>query len=296
MTDGSRRLRSLLAEDRLIAAPGATDAFTARLIESLGFPAIYLGGNAIGLHLAAGQPLVTLTETVDCARQVLGAIEVPLIVDAGAGFGEPAHTHRAVRELERAGIAAIHIDDQPYPKRARYHVGQGGLAPMEEVAGKLAIACEARRSKDFLIFARTDALRVTGSLDETIARCRAYVAAGVDGLMVLDLAPADAAAVRQAVPDVPLAWFVSPATPPPPLAELAAAGFKLALYPFNTVAAIAEAVINTWTTLRDTGALAQSPAMLSHLRNSVQELIGMKTYWDIEARTVAAPTKETKTS
>jgi len=294
MTEAARRLRALLAQDRLIAAPGATDAFTARLIESLGFPAIYLGGNAIGLHLAAGQPLVTLTETVDCARQVLGAIDAPLIVDAGAGFGEPAHTHRAVRELERAGIAAIHIDDQPYPKRARYHVGQGGLAPMAEVAGKLAIACEARRSQDFMIFARTDALRVTGSLDETIARCRAYVAAGVDGLMVLDLTPADAATVRQAVPGVPLAWFVSPAMPAPPLRELAAAGFKLALYPFNTVAAIAEAVTSTWTALRDSGEIPQSPAMLSHLRNSVQELIGMKTYWDIEARTVAAP-KETKT-
>ncbi len=287
MIDPGARLRAMLAGDGLIAAPGAYDPFTARIIESLGFPAVYLGGNAIGLHLAVGQPFVTLTETVDCARRVVGAINVPLIVDAGAGFGEPAHAHRAVRELERAGVAAIHIDDQPYPKRAQYHVGKGGLAPLSDSVAKISVALAARESADVLIFARTDALRVTRSLDETIARCRAYAQAGVDGLMALDLAPADAARVREAVPQTPLCWFVSPATPAPALSELEAGGFKLALYPFNTAAAIAAAVTATWTSLRETGNLAQSPATLADLRHSLQDLIGMKAYWDIEARTIA---------
>jgi 2-methylisocitrate lyase-like PEP mutase family enzyme len=277
----------LMESGDFIAAPGAFDPFTARLIESMGFPAIYLGGNAIGLHLCVGQPMVTLTETVECARQVLAAIDTPLIVDAGAGFGEPAHAHRAVRALESAGIAAIHLDDQPYPKRAHYHAGKGGLAPVGDVVDKLSIALAARRNPDFMIFARTDALRVTKSLEQTVERCRAYVDAGVDGLLVLDLAPDQVAAIGRELPGTPLAWFVSPSMPAPSLKELQAAGFKLALYPFNTVAAIAEAVTAVWTPLREEGRLQQSPVALGKLRDSVQHLIGMPLYWDIEQRTVA---------
>jgi 2-methylisocitrate lyase-like PEP mutase family enzyme len=287
LSGGPAQLRSLMSGRRLIAAPGAFDPFTARIIESIGFPAVYLGGNAIGLHLCAGQPMITLTETVECARRVLGAINAPLIVDAGAGFGEPAHTHRAVRELERAGIAAIHIDDQPYPKRAHYHVGQGGLAPAGHVVDRLSVALQARRNPDFMIFARTDALRVTRSIDETVERCRAYVETGVDALMVLDLAPDQAAAIRRQLPGTPLAWFVSPSIQAPSLQELEAAGFKLALYPFNTVAAIAEAVTATWVALHDGGRLPQSSMALGELRDSVQRLIGMPVYWDIERSTFA---------
>ena len=121
------RLRRLMAAGGTLAAPGASDPFTARIIERAGFQAVYLGGNALGLSLAKGQPFVTLTETVDAAARIARVIEAPLIVDAGAGFGEPAHVHRAVIELESAGVAALHIDDQPYPKQARYHRGAGGL-------------------------------------------------------------------------------------------------------------------------------------------------------------------------
>ncbi len=243
----------------------------------------------MGLHLGVGQPFVTMTETVDCARQVLGAISVPLIVDAGAGFGDVAHTHRTTRELERAGAAAIHIDDQPYPKRAHYHLGKGGLAPLPETVSKLSAALAARRSAEFLIFARTDALRVTGSMDQTVERCHAYAEAGVDGLLILDLAPEDLKAVKHRLPNLPIAWFVSPATPPPNLRRMEEAGFKLALYPFNTVAAVVEAVTATWSALRRDGELPQSAELLASLRRSVQELIGMDAYWEIEERGTAAP-------
>jgi methylisocitrate lyase len=289
MNDATSKLRAMMRSGRFIAAPGAMEPFTARIIENLGFPAIYLGGNAMGLHLSVGQPMVTLTETVACARAVLGAIDVPLIVDAGAGFGEPAHTHRAVRELERAGIAAIHIDDQPYPKRAHYHAGQGGLAPLKDAVQKLAVALSARRGHDFQIFARTDALRVTKSIEKTVERCRAYAAAGIDALMVLDLAPDQVPAIRAAVPNVPLAWFVSPSIPAPSLRELKAAGFQLALFPFNTVAAVAETVTALWTGLRDHGRIGQSPEMLAEWRHSVQDLIGMATYWEIEKQSLPRP-------
>jgi methylisocitrate lyase len=277
-------LRALLKAGGLIAAPGAIDALTARIIAAQGFSAIYLGGNAIGLHLGVGQPFVTLTETVECARQIVGAVGVPLIVDAGAGFGDAAHVHRATRELERAGVAAIHIDDQPYPKRAHYHLGKGELAPVSETVAKLEAALAARRDPDLLIFARTDALRVTRSIEETIARCHTYADAGADALMVLDLSADDLARIRDRLPDVPLAWFVSPPMSTTNLKILEDSGFKLALFPFNTVAAIVEAVTAIWASLRADGAVPQTAEQLASLRHSVQELIGMDAYWAIEKR------------
>ncbi len=144
-----------------------------------------------------------------------------------------------------------------------------------------------------MIFARTDALRVTRSIEQTIERCRAYADAGVDALMVLDLAPEQIATIRGELPDIPLAWFVSPSIQAPSLQELQAAGFKLALYPFNTIAAVTEAVTATWSALREHGRLQQSSATLGQLRDSVQHLIGMPNYWDIERRLTAPDQAQT---
>ena len=278
-----------LCERGFFAAPGALDAFSARIIESVGFEAIYLAGNALGLHLCAGQPFVTMTETVDCARQITGAITVPLIVDAGAGFGEPAHTYRAVRELERAGISAIHIDDQPYPKRASYHLGDGGLASIASASEKFRTAVSAKRHQEFWIVARTDALKVTGSMSETMRRCVAYVEAGVDALMVLNLPLDDLAQLRKEVPSTPIAWFAAPSKPAPHLQDIEAAGFSFALFPFDTVAAIASAVRHTWTSFRETGRASLTSQDISSTARWVQELIGMDIYHEIEARQPREP-------
>ena len=279
------RLRAVLAAGSLVVAPGALEPFTARIIERLGFPAVYLGGNAMGLHLAAGQPLLTMTEAVESARRVASVIEVPLIADADAGFGDAAHTARTVREFERAGVAAIHIEDQPFPKRAHYHVGKGRLAPVEEVVEKLRVAVAARRDPDLLVIARSDALRVTGSLEETAGRCTAYLAASADMLMVLDLGLEAAAELRRRLPGARLAWIGGVADPGPSLAEIEAAGFGLAVFPFNTIAAITQAVGATWSALRDGGRLAQSPELLAAARREVLELVPLQAYLEIESRT-----------
>ena len=178
------RLRALIREGRTLAAPGAMDPFTARLIERAGFSAVYLGGNALGLSLAKGQPLITLTETVQAAAAIVRTTDLPLIVDAGAGFGSPAHVHRTVREIESTGAAGLHIDDQPYPKRPGYHRGDGGLASTEEMAARLKVAVQARRDRDFLLVGRTDVWRVTGSMAQVIERGRAYAATGIDALKI----------------------------------------------------------------------------------------------------------------
>src|SRR5512136_2895087 len=107
----------------MIVAPGAYDALTAKVVESLGFKAAYMGGWISGAHLCVTEPLMTLTEQVTNASWCTRVLKIPFIVDADAGFGEPVHTYRAVQEFERAGVAAIHIEDLVFPKRAHYHKG-----------------------------------------------------------------------------------------------------------------------------------------------------------------------------
>lgn len=279
MRSPGARLREALSEG-MVAAPGACDPFTARLIARAGFTTLYLGGNALGLSLAKGQPIVTLTETVAHSSAIVLATGLPLIVDAGAGFGSPTHVLRTVRELEHAGVAALHIDDQPYPKSPGYHRGDGGLAPVEEMEQRLRAAVAARRDRDLLLIARTDALRVSG-LDEALDRARAYRAAGADAVIILDLGPDQCAAAQAALPGVPLVWIGGVVPPVPSRDDLAAAGFAIALYPFNTIAAIAEIVSCLWNRFGVTGRLDQSDALLRRMRPELADIAGMTDYWDL---------------
>lgn len=276
------RLRAIIGSG-FHAIPGIYDVLTACLIERLGFAALYLPGNALGLQLGAGQPLVTLTETVDATRRIAGALNVPLIVDAGAGFGAEIHVHRTVRELSSAGAAAIHIDDQPYPKQAAYHAGNGRVAHADELAAKLRTAKAARGEGDMLLIARSDVWKVTGSIEETIRRAQIYVEAGADALMILNLPAEHSATVRDAVPQTPLIWFATPSDAPPPAGDLAAAGFSLGLYPFDAIAAAAQAVVATWRDFATSGVPLRPDVSIRSTVKLVQEAIGMDHYLDIEA-------------
>src|SRR5579871_3968201 len=197
MPDGSsaQLLRRRLAGGPLLVAPGVCDPYTARIVEDLGFEALYLGGNALGLQLGVGQPFVTLTETAAAVHAIARVAHSPVICDGGAGFGDAAHAAVAMRALRHAGAAAVHVDDQLYPKRAHYHKGRGRLAETEVVCGRLRAMRQAGDQLPLLI-ARTDAFRVTGSVDQVIERGRRYIDAGAEGLMPLDLPPAELAAVR----------------------------------------------------------------------------------------------------
>lgn len=277
------KIHDLLAAHGMVAAPGVGDPFSARLVERVGFKCLYLGGNALGVTLAKGQPLITLTETVDCAARIVRTSRLPLIVDAGAGFGAPPHVHRTVLEIESTGAAALHIDDQPYPKRPSYHRGKGGLASLEEAAQRIAVAVRARRDPDFPIFARTDAYRATGSIDETVRRSQAYLAAGADGLVLLDVErQEDLVRIRAALPKTILIWIGGVQPPIPAIDELQHRGFDIALYPFNTVAAIAQAVTDLWTAVRDTGHVPQTDTFITRMRKEISVISGMETYWKIE--------------
>ena len=171
-------LRKLIAAPGLIRAINVYDPLTARIAESLGFQALGLGGFQLGAHLCTTEPLLTMTEVINGARYITQAISIPLKVDCGAGFGEPVHVTRTVRESEAAGIACIHIEDQVFPKRAHYHKGIEHIISSEEMIDKIKAAVAARTDPDFVIVGRTDAMR-THDVKEGIRRANLYAEAGL---------------------------------------------------------------------------------------------------------------------
>ncbi|TWT40273.1 Methylisocitrate lyase [Phycisphaerae bacterium RAS1] len=176
------RMRTLLARS-CTAMPGATNALTARLIERMGFEAMYLSG-AVLANSVIGVPdtgLTTLSEAAAHARRCAAVTTIPIIMDADTGFGESEeNAARTVQEYEHAGLAGLHLEDQEFPKRCGHLPGKR-LVPADEFCIKLAAAAAARRDKDFVIIARTDARGVT-TYDDAVARAHAYLKAGADAI------------------------------------------------------------------------------------------------------------------
>jgi len=175
----ARRFRELLRSQHLVVAPGAYDGMTTRLVDQAGFDAVYMTG--AGTAAAHGYPdygLITASEMVANASRMANATSLPIIADADTGYGNELNVTRTVRDFEKAGVAAIHIEDQLSPKRCG-HLDGKQVIPADEFASKIAAAVAARRDPDFLIIARTDARAIVG-LDEAIARANAALDAGAD--------------------------------------------------------------------------------------------------------------------
>jgi len=228
------RLRELLASSDLIVAPGAYDALSARLITQAGFPVAYMTGFGTAASML-GQPdvgLVTMSEMVHRAAALTSVMgDCPLIADADTGYGNPINVRRTLREYERAGVAAIHIEDQVWPKRCGHMEGKR-VIPLEEMVQKIRAAVDARENPDFVIIARTDANGVYG-LKEAIRGARAYREAGADMLLIEALrSPEEMFLVTETFRDIPLVfnWVESSKTPLLSLDELHRLGFKLVLF------------------------------------------------------------------
>ena len=225
-------LRDLLSRPGMTIAPGAYDAIGARLIEQAGFAAVYMTG--AGTSAARGYPdfgLLTMSEMVDNAAVMARSIAVPLIADADTGYGNELNVTRTVREYEARGVAAIHIEDQVAPKRCG-HLDGKEVVSREEFASKIRAAVEARRSKEFVVIARTDS-RAMMSLDEAIARANAALEAGADIAFVeATQSVEEAAAVPKRVRG-PCLLNVVPGgrTPVTNLRDAEAMGYKLAILP-----------------------------------------------------------------
>ena len=226
------RLRTLLASGKMIVAPGAIDGITGNAIDRAGFSAAYMTG--AGTSATLGYPdygLITMTEMVANATRIVNSISIPLISDADTGYGNELNVFRTVREFEAAGVAAIHIEDQVFPKRCG-HLDNKEVTSREDYIAKIRAAAAARRTKDFVIIARTDSRAVVG-LDEAIARARLALANGADVAFV------EAPQTLEEVSSIPR-WVGGPCllnvvrggkTPDVPLADAEAMGYRIAILP-----------------------------------------------------------------
>ncbi len=247
--------RELLAAPGIIAAPGAYDCLTAAIIERAGFPAVYMTG--AGTSVARlGYPdlgFATMSEMVANAASIAATVGVPVIADADTGYGDVLQVRRTIQEYERAGVAAVHLEDQESPKRCG-HLDNKQVVPIEEMTRKLRAATEARTDPDFTIIARTDALAVTG-WDDTLRRAEAYVKAGADMLFIEAIQTREQAAILTSRFDVPLLYnFVETGKSPLLSAsELEALGFKMVIYPVSALLTVTKVIGDLMDGLKESG-------------------------------------------
>jgi 2-methylisocitrate lyase-like PEP mutase family enzyme len=240
-------LQELRRRDAMVTAPGAYDCITARMVEQAGFSAVYMTG--AGTAAALGYPdygLVTMSEMVENAGRIAAAVKTPLIADADTGYGNELNVVRTVREYEQRGVAGIHIEDQGFPKKCG-HLENKAIIPLEDYLAKIRAAVGARRDRDFLIIARTDARAVLG-FEEAIRRANSSLDAGAD--MAFVEAPEtleEVAAVPRLVHGPCLLNMVwRGKTPDVSINEAQAMGYKLAILPvllFNAVVGVCDQML-----------------------------------------------------
>lgn len=258
----STRLRALLAEGRTLFIPGCYNAMSARVLDHVGFPAIYMSGYGSSLSMI-GMPdagLITMTEMQLNAKYIVNAVSVPVIADADNGFGNAINAMRCVREYIQTGVAAIHIEDQVAPKRCG-HVAGREVIPVQEAVGKFRAADAARREldPDFVIIARSDARGAHGgSLADAIDRVNAYLDAGAD--MAFVEGPTSLEEVEQVCRQVrgPVFYNMTGVSPRMSLETMQQLGIAITITAGTTMRATLQSVYDIAVKLRDEGPMAEA--------------------------------------
>jgi 2-methylisocitrate lyase-like PEP mutase family enzyme len=232
MMRASAQLRELLRGGDVVVAPGVWDGLSARLVARAGFPAAYATGG--GIARSMGYPDLGLLSLSEIASRLANIVEhagVPVIADADTGYGNALNVQRAVREFERAGIAALHLEDQTFPKRCG-HYDDKSVIPAGEMAQKLRAARDAMTDPDIILIARTDALAVEG-LEAAVERAQAYAAAGADVIFIeapVSLEQIETIARRVPQPKL-INMFQGGKTPLVPVARLKGLGYQIVIIP-----------------------------------------------------------------
>ena len=285
VSDRRRWLRAAVDERRALLVPGAANALTARVIEDAGFEVAYVTGAGVANTLL-GVPdigLVTLTEIVQTTEAIAEICSLPLIVDIDTGFGNAVNTRRTVRLLERAGAAAVQIEDQVFPKKCGHFDGKG-VIPAGEMVSKIKAAVDAREDGNLLVIARTDARAIEG-LDAAIERAERYVEAGADVTFVeAPTSPDEMRAITARLPVPQVAnLVVGGRTPLLPQAELAALGFSIVLYANTPLQAAMRAMSEVLGALKRDGGLDAVKDRLAGFEER-QRLVDKATYDALEKR------------
>ena len=284
-----KRLRKLVEAEEILILPGAYDALSAKLVQAAGFRAVYLTGYGQSAS-KLGEPdvgLMCMSEMAERTRDIAMAVDIPVACDADTGFGGPVNVIRTVREYERAGAAAIQLEDQTMPKKCGHMLGRQ-VVPAEEMAEKIRAAAAARGDPDFLIIARTDARTEHGS-DEALRRGRLYEEAGADIIFIESLETVDEMKrVNREIRKPTIANMVEGGrTPFLPARELQEIGYSAVIFPITTLYAAAKAVYDVLADLRENGTSAGSADRMLCFRE-FNELIGLPAVRKIESGDLSA--------
>ncbi|MFP6869995.1 MAG: isocitrate lyase/PEP mutase family protein [Nitrospinota bacterium] len=288
ISDVHAKFHALRDGNRFIPALGVWDAYTARVAERLGIECVHLGGYRMGVHYVTSEPLLSMTEVAQTCRYVTAAVDIPVVVDVGAGFGEPLHVMRMVREMERAGASCIQIEDQAYPKRVHYHKGVEHLIAPGEMVDKIKGALDARSGTGMTVMARTDAMRTHG-FEEGVRCARSYLDAGAEMVMVFPNTEEEARlAPREIGGNVTYTnsegnRFGRPTFTAAQFQEM---GYKLASYPAALLCPLTQEMKRVITNLVETGETDLPKDEMIAWRDEVEELIGLDALYRIESETV----------
>ncbi|MBM3487334.1 MAG: isocitrate lyase/PEP mutase family protein [Alphaproteobacteria bacterium] len=282
---GNRTLVERIRGGEFIVAPGVYDLISARIADTLGFPALYMTGYGV-VASYLGLPdagIATYNDMVGRARQIATRTATPLIADADTGYGGLLNVQYTVRGYEEAGVAAIQIEDQEFPKKCGHTPGRR-VVPLEDMVDKIRVARESRTSSDFLIIARTDA-RGQHGIDEALRRGEAFAKAGADILFIESPENEDEMARIGRTFDKPLVanMVEGGKTPVKTPAELKALGYQIAIFPAAGFLAAGATLRRVYTALRDEGSAAASGAELYDFV-AFSKLMGFQDVWDFEKR------------
>jgi 2-methylisocitrate lyase-like PEP mutase family enzyme len=279
-----QKLRAMLAKPGYTIVPGAYDTLSARLVQLAGFDAVYLTGG--GYSRANGYPdigLLTLTEIVQWISRTVEAVQVPVIADMDSGYGNALNVVRSVREYEKTGVAAFHLEDQISPKKCGHYEGKQ-VVGRSEMVGKIKAAVDTRRDADMVIIARSDARSIEG-LQAAIDRVNAYLEAGADVGFVEAPQSAEelAAAARQLVKPALVNIFEGGKTPALPARELEAMGYRVGIYPSQTHRAAIAAAKKVLAVLKRDGDTAAIERELATF-NDREEAVDTRRWRELESR------------
>ena len=253
-TKGSLR-RQIRSRNSIIVMPGVFDALSARIAQHVRFDAMFQTGYGSSASLL-GMPdfgFLNAGETVDNARRIIRAVDLPVIVDADTGYGNPLSVWRLVRDLESMGAAGIFLEDQVWPKRCGHMQGKS-IIPTNDYILKLEAALDARRNKDFIIVARTDA-RASRGLDEAINRGKTYFKAGADVIFIeAPTSTKELSRIANEI-DAPLVanMIEEGVTPTLSAKQLFQMGYNVALFPLSALYAATYAILKVFSELKKTG-------------------------------------------